>query len=306
METAILQGVLQQTIYTKTPGLFTSLFRSDVQRRLNSPRNMEIAQRVQSVVKEFFPESRFDINRWVNDSTGQSDSTRLDSVAAARTSSFFANLIQIDRQQLVGQHLANPGLTRSIGGWAIMFVLFSLTGASRAFVEEYDTGTLHRLLTAPVTRGAVLLSKYIYNWLLGVVQLLVLFLFGAVMFSVDIYSNFGNLLLIILLSSAAATAFGMFLAAIARTAAQLQGLSTLLILTMSAVGGSWFPVSFMPSYIQTVSRFTLTYWSVDGFLNVLWRNVGFAQLLPNIAVLAFIAVGLTAISVWRFQKREAW
>jgi ABC-2 type transport system permease protein len=206
----------------------------------------------------------------------------------------------------VGQNLANPMVTRSIGGWAIMFVLFSLTGASRAFVEEHDSGTLHRLLTAPVTRGAVLLSKYVYNLLLGTVQLLVLFVFGAMVFSVDIYTNFGNLLLIILLSSAAATAFGMFLAAVARTSAQLQGLSTLLILLMSAIGGSWFPVSFMPSYIQVISRFTLTYWSVEGFLNVLWRNMGFMQLLPNVAVLALIAVALTAISIWRFQKREAW
>lgn len=75
-----------------------------------------------------------------------------------------------------------------------------------------------------------------------------------------------ELLVIIVAAATAATAFGMLLASIARNPEAAQGLATFLILSMSAVGGAWFPTSIMPEFIQTISKVTLVYWSIEGFL----------------------------------------
>jgi len=71
---------------------------------------------------------------------------------------------------------------------------------------------------------------------------------------------------------------------------------------MSAVGGAWFPVTFMPDYIQRLSKLTLVYWSVEGFADVLWAGKSIIEVLPKVGILAGIAAGVMAIAVWRFNR----
>ena len=171
--------------------------------------------------------------------------------------------------------------TRSVGGWAMMFLLFSLSGAATSLFDEKKAGIFQRLLSAPVRRTQILWSKYLFGMLVGLVQLGVLFLAGHLLFGIDIATNLGNLFLICFAASTACVAFGMLLAAIAPTAAAANGLGTFLILTMSAIGGAWFPTSFMPEFIQHLSKLTIVYWSIEGFIQVLWANCTTRGITPD-------------------------
>jgi len=205
---------------------------------------------------------------------------------------------------LVGQQLTNPWATRSVGGWAMTFLLFTLTAASASLFEEKNSGVMLRLLTSPVSRVHILWSKYLFNMVLGIAQLLFMFIAGWLLFDVDIFSNFFNLMLIIVAAATACTSFGMLLAAFSTTRQQAQGLGTLLILTMSAIGGAWFPTSFMPSSIQFFSKLTIVYWSMDGFLQVLWRGVDTSGILLHVAILFGTAALVNVISVRQFRKGD--
>jgi ABC-2 type transport system permease protein len=183
-----------------------------------------------------------------------------------------------------------------------MFLLFSLSGMATSLFEERKAGLFVRLLSSPARRSHLLASKYLFGIALGVVQLVALFGAGRVLFGIDVAANFGNLVIICLAAAMACTAFGMLLAAVTRTAAAAQGLATLLVLTMSAVGGAWFPVSFMPEFIQELSRLTVVYWAMEGFSLVLWNQCTFLELLPTVGVLLGMAAALAAVSLWRFQR----
>jgi ABC-2 type transport system permease protein len=71
---------------------------------------------------------------------------------------------------------------------------------------------------------------------------------------------------------------------------------------MSSIGGAWFPTAFMPTYIQAISKFTIVYWSMDGFLQVLWRGVGTLDILPNLGALLGISLLISSVSVWQFKR----
>jgi ABC-2 type transport system permease protein len=58
----------------------------------------------------------------------------------------------------------------------------------------------------------------------------------------------------------------------------------------------------MPSYIQAFSKMTLVYWSMDGFLQVLWRGAGTIDILPNLGALLLIASIITGFSIVQFKK----
>jgi len=210
--------------------------------------------------------------------------------------------LKFETIQLVGENLENPGVTRIVGGFAVMFLLFSLSGIISAFFEEKNFGCIKRLLCSPVKRSHILWGKYFFSLIIGIIQLLVLFLIAWAAFDVDVFSNFFNLLIVIVVSAAAAVAFGMLITAVSKTQDQASGLSTLFILTMSALGGAWFPVTLLPEWLQSLARVTITYWSVEAFLQVLWRNSSFSGIMFNVFILASAAFIANYYSFIRFRK----
>jgi len=300
IESNLIQGGIQKTIFSEMPAIMPYLMQRQMSNLLGSDSGKIFNKKMADLIGESFgfnPDSVFksmtqiDLNQLQNDST-------------AAGADFMNNLINIESEQLVGKEIKSPGVTRIVGGWAMMFLLFTLTGASISIFEEKQEGSLRRLLFMPITRSQILWSKYLYSILLGIVQLLVMFFISWVVFDVDIFSNFFNLFVVIVASAFAAVAFGMLITAMSKTIQQANGLATLIVLVMSAVGGSWFPVSLFPNWIQVISKFTITYWSVEAFLDVLWRRASLVDILPNLGVLLATAVVINYIALYLFKKRS--
>lgn len=217
---------------------------------------------------------------------------------------FFSRIVKIENEQVVGKDVRSPDATRIIGGQAIMFLLFTLSNASAAFFDEKNAGLFQRLLSAPVSRAQLLWSRFVFGVIIGLVQLIALFVAGNLMFGVDIYHHLGGLLVVCVAAAATCTAFGMFVAAFSPNAQAAAGLSTFLVLTMSATGGAWFPMSLMPEFMQTVGKFTLVYWSMEGFAQVLWAGDTLLEVLPIVGTLLGIAGAVMALSIWRLNRRN--
>jgi ABC-2 type transport system permease protein len=83
---------------------------------------------------------------------------------------------------------------------------------------------------------------------------------------------------------------------------QLDGLSTILILTMSAIGGSMMPVVFMPMFLQKMAVGTVNYWAIQGFYDIYWRNLPLVEVLDNAAVLLGLSALLLGLAVWFFRR----
>jgi ABC-2 type transport system permease protein len=138
--------------------------------------------------------------------------------------------------------------------------------------------------------------------ILGIVQIAVLFLAGHFMFNLDIFSHAAALLAVGVAAAAACSAFGLLIAAVSPNSAAASGVATFVVITMSAVGGAWFPVSLMPYYMQHISKLTIVYWSVEGFSDVLWAGHTLVQVLPKIGILVGISAAVMAVSVACFRR----
>jgi ABC-2 type transport system permease protein len=296
MEMQIIQGVLQQTIMSQLPEVFLQSAQRSALQALGADSGIAFNRGIADLVSTYFgvdPKEVLDFR--LNDTSSAI-------AGAGGAGQFFTNVLRLEKEQLVGQEVTNPRATRSVGGWAIMFLLFSLSASAASLFDEKQSGVVLRLLAAPVSRVQILWSKYLFNMSIGCLQLVVLFTAGALLFSIDILSNVFNLLLVVLAASTACTAFGMLLAAFSKTQGQARGLGTLFILAMSSIGGAWFPTSFMPPFIQTMGKASLVYWSMEGFLQVLWRNAGTAEILPAVGVLFGMSALITMVSLWQFRK----
>jgi ABC-2 type transport system permease protein len=177
-------------------------------------------------------------------------------------------------------------------GIGVMFLLFSMVGAAGGvLLEEVESGTLERLLSTNIGMRGLLTGKWLFLTLAGIAQLTIMFVWGWLVFKLPLLTHLPGFFVMTAATAAAAAALGMVLATLARSRAQLSGFSTVLILTMSALGGSMFPRFLMSETMQRVGLVTFNAWAIDGYLKVFWRDAPMWQLWPQVLVLG----GLTAL-----------
>jgi ABC-2 type transport system permease protein len=182
-------------------------------------------------------------------------------------------------------------------GIGVMFLLFSMVGAAGgALLEEVEAGTLERVLSTRAGMGGVLLGKWIFLAMMGSIQLFVMFLWGFAVFNLPLFDHLGGFAVMTLCTASAAAGLGLVLATIAKTRAQLSGFSTILILTMSALGGSMFPRFLMSETMQKFGLLTFNGWALDGYLKVFWYQASILELWPQVLVLASLAIVFLALA----------
>jgi ABC-2 type transport system permease protein len=299
IETQMVQGILQKAIYSNVPQLLGQALMARGRGFVGTDNLGNFNREVAASVARTFGGDPAEIQRRIEG--GDFGLGRLLGDGGNGESNPM-QLIRIESIQVAGQDVKSPAATRIVGGWAMQFLLFSLSAAATALFYERDHGIFHRILAGPVSRAQILWSKFAYGVCIGLLQLTLLFIGGRLLYGIDVEGHFGMLLLVCTMAAAACTAVGMLIASLASSPEAASGLATFVILLMCAVGGAWFPVTFMPEFIQQVSKLTLVYWAMEGFAQVLWANATFVELAPTLLILMGMAAVMMAVAVWRFNR----
>ncbi len=306
IESQTVNGMLQKAIFSNVPQLLGQMLQTRARGYLGAERIDRFNQVIADGAARAFGGDAQEILQHIQAGDFSALNLGASSTPTGGTTAMddgmLSRLVKIDSEQVVGKDVKSPTATRIVGGYAVMFLLFALSNASAAFFDEKNTGVFQRVLSAPVSRAQLLWSRFIYGVLFGLGQLMALFLAGHFLYGVDVFGHLGNLLLVCASVAAACTAFGMVLSAVTRSAEAARSLATLLVITMSACGGAWFPITFMPHFMQQIAHFTIVYWAIEGFGAVLWAGTSLLKLLPIEGVLLGISAAAMALAVWRFNR----
>jgi ABC-2 type transport system permease protein len=192
--------------------------------------------------------------------------------------------------------------TQYVPGFAVMFLLFTTVQiGSVSLIKEREAGTLRRLVTAPISRAEIIGGKITSTFLRGFVQLTVLMYFGQMVFDLNLGSDTLALLVLIAAITLASTGLGLLVAVLVNTEDQANSVSNLLVLTMSAIGGSWWPLFIEPQFMQDMAHFTITAWAMEGFYDLLYFDLGLAGILKEVGWLVLMMVIFFGIAINRFK-----
>ncbi|MFO0084840.1 MAG: ABC transporter permease, partial [Pirellula sp.] len=186
---------------------------------------------------------------------------------------------------LMGGKKTNPVVAMYAAGIAVMFLLFSATTASGSLLEERENSTLDRLLCSRLTMDQLLLGKWTYLTMIGCIQMLLMFTWGALVFKIDVLRHWEGFAAMTLVTAGASSSFALLLASLCKSRMQLGWVSTIVILSMSALGGSMVPRYLMSETIQKVGLCTFNAWALEGFNKVFWRELPLDQIGTELAVL---------------------
>jgi ABC-2 type transport system permease protein len=185
---------------------------------------------------------------------------------------------------------------QTVPGFAIMFGFFGASLlAVHLFREKSAYATWRRTFAAPVPRLTVLGAIVASYAALSFVQLAVLLGLGRLVWSMELGSEPGALVLLIGAWSVAGAAIGLavtLLLGLSRSAVDILNLGAVLL---GALGGALVAVAFLPEWVRPSAPFMPQYWAVDGMQGIIAHGDGLADILPHLGVL--LAFGIISLLV---------
>jgi ABC-2 type transport system permease protein len=168
-------------------------------------------------------------------------------------------------------------------------------------------GSLRRLLAAPISGSSLMSGKMLPNFIVVILQVAVIFFAAVVIFpllgmdQLTLGNDIPALLLLVLATALCSTALGALISALAKTEAQIGGLSTLILWVLAFVGGTIVPFFLVNDALATIGKITPQYWAVTGFYDLLVRGLGLAEITDSLLALLGFSIVFFLIAIWRFD-----
>jgi ABC-2 type transport system permease protein len=136
-------------------------------------------------------------------------------------------------------------------------------------------------------------------------QMILLFAVGYFFFGMSLGPQPWALLLPIGGIVFAGTAFGLIIAGIARTRDAVLPLGAIVIMSMAAIGGCWWPIDLEPRWMRNVALAFPTTWAMEAFNDLMIRSRGVEAAFEPTAVLFAYGLAYLAVGLWLFGRRVA-
>ena len=213
-------------------------------------------------------------------------------------------MLAIEETSVTGAPRTFNTFDQNVPGFSITFLLLGmLLGISLAVLDERDWGTFARLRATPTPLAVVLSAKLAVRFVVGIVQMALLFAVGRLFFGVSLGPEPWALALPTVGIVAAGAAFGLVVAGLAPSREAVLPLGSIAILTMAAAGGCWWPIDLEPHWMQSVARAFPTFWAMDAFNDLMIRHQTTSAVTTATLVLLTYAAAYLVIGLLLFRHR---
>ncbi len=201
----------------------------------------------------------------------------------------------------VGEVEAEEPSNYVIPGYLVMFVFMAAAFSAETIVRERQNFTLERLLAGSVKREAILGGMFVGTAAKGLVQIIIFWMVGLLVYNMDMGLTPAAVILLSLLMVVMSAAFAIMLATVARTQRSASSIALLTSLVLAPLGGCWWPLFITPRWMQFIAKITPHGWATTGFNKLMLFSADFSAVVPEMLALLGFMVAFGIIAVWRFR-----
>lgn len=198
----------------------------------------------------------------------------------------------------------------NVPAWTLFAMFFIVIPLSINIVKEKSQGTFVRLRTNPVRSWVVIAGKTITYLMICMIQFYMMLAVAIFLFPhlglPALNLNFSLILMSIvaLFCGFAAIGYGILVGTIAKTQEQSAPFGSTSVIILAAIGGVWVPVFAMPRIMQIVAQCSPMNWGLNAFYDVILRNAGIADVLPEIGLLFLFFILTTTLALFYDKKKR--
>lgn len=152
-------------------------------------------------------------------------------------------------------------------------------------VEQREKLILKRLGATPLPRWTLVASNIVVRLLIALVQTVLIVAIGMALFDVSIIGNLLLVLGFVVLGAMTFIAIGYVIASFARTEEAANGITSVVQFPMMFLSGIFFPIAFMPEFLQPIAALMPLTYLGDALRQVMVGGVPYAPLWVDALVL---------------------
>jgi ABC-2 type transport system permease protein len=156
------------------------------------------------------------------------------------------------------------------------------------------------MISTPTSVRTIVIGEGFGRWGVGMFQALYIMIATALLFGVE-WGDLATAIVVLALFAAVAAGAAMLIGAIMENDEQAAGVTVLAGLALGALGGTMLPLELYNSTMNNVAHITPHAWAIDAFTQMGRHGGTLVDVLPEVGVLAAMAVLLIGLASWRLR-----
>jgi ABC-2 type transport system permease protein len=157
-------------------------------------------------------------------------------------------------------------------------------------------------MVTPIRRGEFILGKTLPFFAIGLVDVALIATVGTFWFGIPFQGELSVLFAGVVVYLVCLLGIGLFVSTMSGTQQQAMVTGFFFIMPAIVFSGFGFPISAMPSWLQTVSYADPLRYFLIVIRGVYLKGIGLEILWPQLAAMAAIGGVMLTVSVFRFHK----
>ncbi len=201
--------------------------------------------------------------------------------------------------------LYNPAMDSALfmipGVIGMLLLMMTMVMTLTAIVREKELGTFEMLISAPVSRSAVIYGKTIPYLILGIADLPLSIAAARIIFHVPMRGSYLELFAASLAFASTAVALGVLISTYCRSQQQALLAGMFFIFPLMMFSGFLFPVENMPAAVQWLPVLDPIYHFMGLLNNIMLEGGGTLYVIKHTAILFLMAIVSVLASFHRFH-----
>ncbi|OAB37716.1 ABC transporter [Paenibacillus macquariensis subsp. defensor] len=188
---------------------------------------------------------------------------------------------------------AKNGLT-NVTGFTIMFMMGLVTSIVRMILDDRRNKTMARIYSAPVRSYQIAVGHMMGSFIVGILQIIIILILSVYVLGYEYNIPFFTHFLILGSFMLVAMGIASTVAGLVRNPNNASMINNMIITPTCMIGGCFWPISFMPDYMQKAANFVPQKWVIESVEKIA-SGGQLADIWLPLSILGLMAVILLAI-----------
>ncbi len=205
----------------------------------------------------------------------------------------------------MGKGIEFDSVKYSVIGFSLFFAMFTIIFAISEILTEKENHTWDRQMVSPLSKFSILMGNIMGTFIIGFVQVSLMFLVSKYLFKVDWQGNMLHLLLIIAAFVFCVTALGLLLSNFVKTIGQLSAVAPIVITGTAMLGGCFWPLEIIDSKVMLmIANITPQKWAVSSIQKIVVYGYGFNEVVLGFTVLIAMGIVYTLMGTFLLNRNS--
>ncbi|MEW4221730.1 ABC transporter permease [Rossellomorea marisflavi] len=194
---------------------------------------------------------------------------------------------------------------QSLFGFSLFFVIYTIAYNVATIMHEKRMGIWDRMILSPVKKWEMYTANLLYSFILGYVQILLVFMVFRYITDVNFYGHFAWVLVLLIPYVFAIVALSIFITGLVKKSQHFNAVIPIVAVSMAMLGGAYWPLEIVNSPVMiAISKVIPITYGMEILKGITVNQLGLGDILYPVSILLLMGVLFLGLGLNFMEKRH--